>query len=313
MSHILSRVLALLFLALTLLTPQAGRGQDESPTQTGGAYRILAGDYERKIAALVEPDNSVAWSAPIRAIHDAQLLDNGNILFQTSFTNVIETDRSGRVVWRYDVEDRTEGGASPVEIHSFQRLPGGLTMVAESGSRRIIELDADGKVVHEIPLTVDNPHPHRDTRLVRTTEQHTFVVAHEGDQVVREYDHDGRVIWQYDVGSQLYSAVRLDNGNTLIGTGDGHSVIEVTPDGKTVWSLTSDDLPGIELHWVTMVERLPNGNTVVTNCHAGPQNPQMLEVTAEKRVVWTFKDFDRFGNSMPVGVRLPVKQTSTGD
>ena len=30
-------------------------------------------------------------------------------------------------------------------------------MIAETGNRRIIEVDRDGKIVHEIPLTVDQP------------------------------------------------------------------------------------------------------------------------------------------------------------
>jgi len=56
----------------------------------------------------------------------------------------------------------------------------------------------------------------------------------------------------------------------------------------------------ITLAWVTRVQRLPNGNTLLGNCHAGPDNPQFIEVTPEKKVVWTFKDFKNFGNSMPV-------------
>ena len=103
-------------------------------------------------------------------------------------------------------------------------------------------------------------------------------------------------IARYDV----YSAIRLPSGNTLIGCGDGHRAIEVDPTGQIVWSVGEKDLPGITLAWVTMVERLPDGNTIIVNCHAGPDNPQIIEVTPERRVVWTFRDFDRFGNSMPV-------------
>jgi hypothetical protein len=68
------------------------------------------------------------------------------------------------------------------------------------------------------------------------------------------------------------------------------------------------ELPGIELHWVTMVARLPNGHTAIVNCHAGKENPQVLIVTPEKKVVWTFKDFEHFGNSLPVGKILPSKK-----
>jgi hypothetical protein len=34
------------------------------------------------------------------------------------------------------------------------------------------------------------------------------------------------------------------------------------------------------------------------NCHGGPANPQLVEVTRDKKVVWTFKDFKTFGNGL---------------
>ena len=105
-------------------------------------------------------------------------------------------------------------------------------------------------------------------------------------------------------GNFVFSAIRLPNGNTLIGGGNGHCVLEVTPDKEIVWKVDQHDLPGITLAWVTTVERLANGNTVFGNCHAGPDNPQFIEVTKDKKVVWTFKDFKNFGNSMPVQVAL---------
>jgi outer membrane protein assembly factor BamB len=135
---------------------------------------------------------------------------------------------------------------------------------------------------------------------VRKLDNGHYLVAHESDHAVKEYDADGRIVWEYKVGSKVYSALRLANGNTLIGAGDGHRVLEVDKSGKTVWSVEEKDLPGITLAWVTMVERLPSGNTFIVNCHAGPNNPQLIEVTAEKKVVWAFKDFKRFGNSLPV-------------
>jgi hypothetical protein len=44
---------------------------------------------------------------------------------------------------------------------------------------------------------------------------------------------------------------------------------------------------------------LANGNIVLGNCHAGPDNPQVIEITRAKQVVWTFRDFKNFGNSTP--------------
>ena len=45
----------------------------------------------------------------------------------------------------------------------------------------------------------------------------------------------------------------------------------------------------------------------IGNCHAGPNNPQFIEVTKDKKVVWSFKDFKNFGNSMPVQAVLGAK------
>jgi hypothetical protein len=50
------------------------------------------------------------------------------------------------------------------------------------------------------------------------------------------------------------------------------------------------------------VKRLANGNTRFINCHAGPQNPQVIEVSPDKKVVWSYKNFDFLGNSTAVVV-----------
>jgi hypothetical protein len=49
---------------------------------------------------------------------------------------------------------------------------------------------------------------------------------------------------------------------------------------------------------VTTLQLLPNGNLIFGNTHAGPENPQLIEVTRDKKVVWTFKDFQNFGNNL---------------
>ena len=79
-------------------------------------------------------------------------------------------------------------------------------------------------------------------------------------------------------------------------------MLEVTPAKDIVWKLDQHDLPGITLAWVTQVRRLENGNTLLVNCHAGPKNPQIIEVTPDKEVIWTYRDFDLFGNALPVAV-----------
>jgi hypothetical protein len=188
-------------------------------------------------------------------------------------------------------------------------------MIAESGPGRIIEVDRTGTLLHEVKLKIDHRHPHTDTRLARQLNEGHYLVCHEGDGVVREYDHAGRLTSEYPVplfgqspkpghgpeayGNKCFAAVRLPSGNTLISTGNGHGVLEVTPLKEIVWQIQQRDLAGITLAWVTTLDVLPNGHYVIGNCHAGPGQPLVIELDPKtKKVVWTFDQFETFGNSV---------------
>ena len=278
-------------------TPSIGY---QAPKETSiPARRILAGDYSRDRIAIVDEKGNVEWEHAIRDIHDLHRLPNGNILFQTSWTKILEMTPEKEIVWSYDAATMNGNQGQKVEVHAFQRLANGLTMIAESGRGRIIEVDRHGVIHREIGLKVEHPSPHRDTRLARKLDNGNYLVCHEADHAVREYDMRGNVVWEYKTGGEVYGAARLKNGHTLIGNGSGHNVLEVNTEGQIVWSIEENELPGIKLVWVTTVEELPNGNFMIGNCHAGPDNPQIIEVNRNKQVVWSFNNFEVFGNAMP--------------
>ncbi|WP_246146865.1 outer membrane protein assembly factor BamB family protein [Rubripirellula lacrimiformis] len=267
--------------------------------------------------AIVDADGSITWEMKWGGIHDIHLLENGHILTREGRAKVVEINPdSKQVVWSYDSGKAGGNEGTRIEVHAFERLENGNTMIAESGAARIIEVDADGKIQKQIPLTIQHRDAHTDTRLVRSTAAGTYLATHESDGKVREYDREtGDVVWEYEVplfgrqpagghgpeayGNRLFSALRLPNGNTLIGTGNGHGVIEVTPAKEVVWQIQQNDLPNIRFAWVTTLEVLPNGNYVIGNCHAGPGQPLLVELNPKnKQVVWTFDRFDDFGNSV---------------
>ena len=277
------------------------------------SHRFLVSDGSKGRVAIINIDGKIEWEFANRHdVHDLHLLANGNLLTHTSPTTVVEVTPEKKIVWKYEAKQK-EGYKGGVEVHAFQRLDNGLTMVAESGNARIVEVDKDGKIVKEVPLTVKKPQPHRDTRMVRKLENGHYLVCHEGEGKVCEYDDTGKIVWTYALdlnnrprsgghgpeghGTEVFGAIRLVNGNTLIGGGNNNRVLEVNPKGEIVWSIDQKELPGIVLAWVTMVQVLPNGNIVFGNCHAGPDQPQLIEVTRDKKVVWTFKDQKMFGNS----------------
>jgi outer membrane protein assembly factor BamB len=277
--------------------------------------RFIAADSSKQRIAIIDEKGDIEWEYKIGSLHDLHVLPSGNVLFQTSMTRLLEVDpSSGRIVWEYDAGSSNGNKGRPVEVHAFQRLASGATMIVESGPARIIEVDAEGKLLKEIALKVEHPHVHRDTRLARKIDNGNYLVCHEADGFVREYDSIGKIVWDFEVplfgrepanghgldafGNQCFSVLRLKNGNTLIGTGNGHSVLEVTPEKKMFWSIHQNDLEGIQLAWVTSLQVLPGGNILIGNCHAGPDNPQIIEVNRDKKVVWKFHDFKRFGNSL---------------
>ena len=286
-----------------------------APTVESGGHRILAADSSKKRIAIIGRDGEIEWEFKIGPLHDLHLLADGNILFQVNWTRLVELNpKTNDVVWEYDAQRMNGNTEKRVEVHAFQRLAGGRTMIAESGRGRIIEVDRDGRIAHEVALQIAQPSPHHDTRLVRKLDNGNYLVSQEKLGIVREYDPVGQVVWEFSVplfdrqrkgghgleafGNSTFSAIRLANGNTLVATGNGHSVLEVTPEKRIVWELQQNDLPGIQLGWVTTLEALPNGNLVLGNCHAGPNNPQVIEITRDKRVVWSYKDFELFGNAL---------------
>jgi hypothetical protein len=284
------------------------------------AYRVLAQDQGR--AAIVNAHGGVEWEIVCKHnSHDIACLANGNLLLHSAPAQIDELTPDKKVVWTYTARPRS-GYSGRLEIHAFQRLPDGRTLVAESGNRRLVEVDAAGKVALEVPLTVEHPDPHRDTRLARKLASGNYLVCHEGDGAVREYDAAGKVVWTYELdlagrpaspghgpeghGTSVFGALRLPSGNTLIACGNGNRVIEVTEGGKTVWSIEQKELPGITLAWVTTLEVLKNGNLIFGNCHAGEGQPQLIEVTRDKKVVWTFSNFKTFGNSLAAAQVLDI-------
>jgi outer membrane protein assembly factor BamB len=311
-----------LLAGLTLLSSFVVFGSSGSNSlQADEPRRTFYGaDSSKGILAKVE-NGKIVWQTKIGPLHDLHLLANGNLLFQTDWQHVVEMEpETQKIVWTYDATKRSEG--KPVEVHAFQRRTDGSTMVAESGTTRIVEVDRDGSILKQVPLKVRQTSAHSDTRLARALENGNYLVCHEHDGLVREYSPEGKTVWEFDVplfdrepapghgpeayGNQVFSAVRLPGGNTLIGTGNGHGILEVTPQKEIVWRVAQDDLEGIRLAWVTTLQVLPSGNIVVGNCHAGPENPQLVEIDREKNVVWKYRNFQDFGDAFTNSIVIAV-------
>ncbi len=287
-------------------------------------FAVIAADNGRIMR--YDKAGNVVWSMRegIQGIHKIQQLENGNIICQMGWQKLVEITPDKKIAWSYDSSKRNGNEGKRLEVHAFQRLKNGNTMIVENGIGRIIEVDPAGKLVHEVKYTVEKPNAHSDVRMGSKLSNGNYLLCFEAEGRVTEIDDKGNIVWNYPVpmfgkkpagghgleafGNKVYNAVRLPNGNTLIATGNGHSILEVTPKKEIVWKLEQNDLPNISLAWVTSLEVLPNGNLIIGNCHAGLKNPQLIEVDRNKNVIWTFRDFNNLGNSTAASATVGVKE-----
>lgn len=94
---------------------------------------------------------------------------------------------------------------------------------------------------------------------------------------VMEYRNDGTVIWEATMNGRVSECQRLPNGNTVISLFDKNSVVEVDPQAKTVWSINTGKNP-------MSVHRTDSGTTLI----ALYGDNRIKEYDREKRVVWEF-------------------------
>jgi hypothetical protein len=287
-------LLALLALAL----PCAGADEAAPPAHvhsflaTGGKTYLmqwLPGEPQGKV--------TVSYPNPTR---EGWVLPGGNLLLAVAHCQAfphgaaVEVTRELTEVWSYQ--------GTQEEVNSIQKTAEGTYVLTEAGARpRLLELDASGKVVVEFALSCQSGNAHMETRMTRKLADGTYLCPHLLDFAVKHYDRTGKVLDQIDtttpgdsqhkVESWPFTAIRLANGNTLVGLTHANRVAEYDPAGTVVWQLTNDDVGGL-MKDACGVQRLPNGNTIVNSYAAGPGQVRLFEVTPGKKVVWTYVSND---------------------
>ena len=272
----------------------APKAPKEAVLTLGKAFACT--DYGGNKVCLVDEKGKITWQMPAQRPHDVWLLPNGNILF-THVKGVKEVTRDKKVVWEFTTAERNE-------IHACQPLPDGKVMIAESGPMRIIEVDRAGAIIKEVTLTTTCKRAHGQMRRARKLANSNYLVGQYSEAVIREYGPGGKIVREIP-HKNAFGGIRLPNGNTLLSTGDAHRIVEIDKDGNVAWEIKENDLPGNPLRFIAGMQRLPNGNTVVCNWgghgHVG-QQPQIFEVTPDKKVVGVIYDFGQFGTITSVSI-----------
>lgn len=268
---------------------------DSAYLQAESVQHSFLGVGKANRTVIVGENGKVKWRVD-RPASDGWVLPNGNVLLALYNTDefpnggVAEIDRDTKeIVFAYQGQQK--------EISTVQPLGDGKYLVAELGpTPRAIVINRKGKILKETKLRCQKENAHMQTRMLRALPNGNYLAPHLLDFAVKEYDPDsGDVLDSFatdDRGREKrdwpFTAIRLENGNTLIGCTNGNRVIEVDVSGNIVWKLDNGDIGEALLDDACGVQRLPNGNTVVTSYHAKGDSVKLIEVTRDKKIVWRF-------------------------
>ncbi len=227
----------------------------------------------------------VAWQHDAPLSNDLQLLPDGNILFTTG-TGVLELTPQGDTLFCYH---------SDCHVFACQRLPNGNTFVGECEKGRLLEVSPKGRILRAVSILPKGA-PANDMAFMRNARwlpNGHYLVAHYGGEKVTEYDKRGRAVWSVATPGRPHSVIRLDNGNTLVSIADANNdprIEEYSPEGKLLWHLNNDDLPGHPLRFMSGMQYLEGRGLLLSNWqgHRGQSvQPHLLLVTRNKRIVCT--------------------------
>ncbi len=271
------------FFAVTCMIWGGELAPADEPIAIRHSYLVLGAK-----TAIIGEDGATSWEYA-GGSRDGFVLPNGNVLLAYS-DRVEEVTREKQVVFSYARSKVNR------EIGTTQRLYNGNTLVTELGSRpRLLEINSQGEIIADVPLLPETDNAHMQTRMARQLRNGNFLVPHLLAFAIKEYSPDGSVVHVLktdlsELGGRAaenwpFTAIRLDNGNTVASLTHGNKVVEFDQQGAVVWKVTNDDVNGL-FQDPCGSQRLANGNTVIGS-HAAKSGISMVEVTKDKKIVWT--------------------------
>jgi len=139
--------------------------------------------------------------------------------------------------------------AAPAAAQSYKvvtavpaKMSGGTTAFIDAAGKRVVEIDAAGKIVWQCSLAApqfksDEIQRAADLEWIKADD--TFLVAIPFSGIFR-IDRKCNVVWRYQTSKISHDADLLPNGNVLHTYGwdtpDDMQAVEINPAGKIVWS-----------------------------------------------------------------------------
>ena len=284
-------VFLLIGFSLMIYHPGIAEGIDSKEKNEIAHSIFIAGP---EFTGIIDEEGNEVWNAGKNGARDGYVLPNGNILICWS-DEVHEYDVNKQVIFSFQRSTKEN------ELGTAVRLDNGNTLITESGAHpRLLEVDPAAKIALEFPLQPETDNIHMQTRMARKLANGNYLVPHLLAFSVKEYSPSGEVVDIFktdleELGGKAaenwpFTAIRLDNGHTLINLTHGNKTIEVDETGEVIWKVSNKDFDENPFQDPCGAQRLPNGNTVIAS-YGATEGIKLFEITRNKSLVWSYNGY----------------------
>jgi hypothetical protein len=245
------------------------------------------------------------YSFPVRTrtnseVHDVEQLQSGEYLLTDMEYERIFTVKDGEVTWQWNASSFYDAPADPtrtdwLHINDVDVIDNGRYLVSVRNANQLLIVERGDGVVEVINEDRSNRNDDncRQSGQLRDTDSDGDIRC--GDPAVLNHQHNPQ--W-------------LGEEAVLVADSDNDRVVELhKQDGEWQPSWTLTRTGGIALDWPRDADRLPNGNTLITDT----LNRRIVEVNENGTVVWSYqtKRIPYEADRLPVGETVGGPQSDT--